>query len=81
MKQPTFAQTRKALFKDLAALGWTIEERSARAPYQALKKPRAISPAGEVLEFHTQAIYHEGHSLTSDMREVTAAQLAGWVKR
>jgi len=84
----TFKQAREAHLAYLQAHGWAIQTKSAKAPWKPLKQPRAIHPNERlVLHFHTQAVYYshsaqdEGHSLVSDMRAVTPAQLDEMARR
>lgn len=80
MKKPTFKEAREKLLAYLQAHGWAIQLRSAKT-FKPLKEPRAIHPSGLVLHFHPQAVYYShdaqdaGHSLFSDIREITGERL------
>lgn len=74
----TFKQKREELLAYLSDHGWevTIIGRGAKV----LKKPYATR-GDHRLDFHTQAIYLDGYSLISDMRQVDGPGLVQLVER
>lgn len=65
---PTFAQARATLFSELEAKGWSVT-RQRQGTSLPMKIPYATSPRGLRFDFHPQAIYTNGHSITSDYRD------------
>lgn len=65
---PTFKDARATLFTELQRNGWNVT-RFRQGTSLPMKVPYATSPRGLRFDFHPQAIYTKGHSITSDYRE------------